>query len=291
MALVLEEQIDHDYVPTERETREYAEWLGIDLETDEDLLWIATEGLKAPLPKPWKPCQADGGDIFYFNFMTGESVWDHPCDEKFRRLLQIEIKKKHGDQLTEEDEAFLVADGRELPRPVKVASLVASVHDSGVVEVSALSMGGNVLAATKLKSRDDMFKSVQRRLLNKAGTALKLVLPDGSMPDVADRRKPVRELLELDLPLEEEEESRSKKAKAGSKQSSKLQNSSGPETLAPLKKPMRRPWLGDVNADITTPVSGGPAVEKACNLSPLFNASESTSGDWKLPRLATIAAC
>lgn len=24
------------------------------------------------------------GDIYYFNFGTGESIWDHPCDEHYR---------------------------------------------------------------------------------------------------------------------------------------------------------------------------------------------------------------
>jgi hypothetical protein len=28
--------------------------------------------------------QAPKGEIYYFNFSTGESIWDHPCDEHFR---------------------------------------------------------------------------------------------------------------------------------------------------------------------------------------------------------------
>lgn len=35
---------------------EYAKFLGMDLYEDKDLFWIAREGLKAPLPGPWKPC-------------------------------------------------------------------------------------------------------------------------------------------------------------------------------------------------------------------------------------------
>ena len=31
-------------------------------------MWIAKEGLKAPLPKDWKPCKTPQGDIYYFNF-------------------------------------------------------------------------------------------------------------------------------------------------------------------------------------------------------------------------------
>lgn len=24
------------------------------------------------------------GDVYYFNFSTGESIWDHPCDERYK---------------------------------------------------------------------------------------------------------------------------------------------------------------------------------------------------------------
>lgn len=37
---------------------------------------------QAPLPKNWKPCKTtDTEEIYYFNFQTGESTWDHPCDD------------------------------------------------------------------------------------------------------------------------------------------------------------------------------------------------------------------
>ena len=29
--------------------------------------------------------QTENQDIYYFNFKTGESIWDHPCDEYYRR--------------------------------------------------------------------------------------------------------------------------------------------------------------------------------------------------------------
>jgi hypothetical protein len=33
---------------------------------------VAREGLKAPLPADWKPCKSPEGEIYYFNFTTGE---------------------------------------------------------------------------------------------------------------------------------------------------------------------------------------------------------------------------
>lgn len=33
------------------------------------------------------------GDVYYFNFSTGQSTWDHPCDEQYRRLVLQEREK------------------------------------------------------------------------------------------------------------------------------------------------------------------------------------------------------
>jgi centrosomal protein CEP164 len=64
------------------------------LTDDADLLWIAREGLKAPLPKDWKPCQTPEGEIYYFNFGTGDSTWEHPCDEYYKKMFADEKRKK-----------------------------------------------------------------------------------------------------------------------------------------------------------------------------------------------------
>uniref|UniRef100_K3WV85 WW domain-containing protein n=1 Tax=Globisporangium ultimum (strain ATCC 200006 / CBS 805.95 / DAOM BR144) TaxID=431595 RepID=K3WV85_GLOUD len=115
-SIVLEEEIDPNYEPTEREVLEYATWLGMDLENEQDLFWIAREGLKArvcrlvlivhrfelivmleqaPLPENWKPCKTtDTEEIYYFNFATGQSTWDHPCDEFYRNLYEDNKKKR-----------------------------------------------------------------------------------------------------------------------------------------------------------------------------------------------------
>jgi len=68
----------------EDEVYEYAEWLGMDPEADTDLLWIAREGLEAPLSSPWMACQTSDREVFYFNSETGQSMWEHPVDEEQR---------------------------------------------------------------------------------------------------------------------------------------------------------------------------------------------------------------
>lgn len=64
----MEEELDEDYEPTTEEIEEYAKYLGMDLNDDKDLFYIAKEGLKAPLPNPWKPCRSPGESIYYYNF-------------------------------------------------------------------------------------------------------------------------------------------------------------------------------------------------------------------------------
>jgi hypothetical protein len=60
----------------------------MDMETEQHLMWIAQEGLLEEPPAEWKPCKSPDGEIYYFNFKTGESMWDHPCDESFRELYR-----------------------------------------------------------------------------------------------------------------------------------------------------------------------------------------------------------
>ena len=47
---VLEEDLDSNYEPTDQEIEEYAQYLGMDMSEDQQLFYIAKEGLKAPLP-------------------------------------------------------------------------------------------------------------------------------------------------------------------------------------------------------------------------------------------------
>ena len=39
-------------------------------------------------------------EIYYFNFQTGESSWDHPCDKYYVELLERERAKKRSKGIT-----------------------------------------------------------------------------------------------------------------------------------------------------------------------------------------------
>nr|XP_013042649.2 centrosomal protein of 164 kDa isoform X3 [Anser cygnoides] len=91
--LILEEDYDETYIPSEQEIQDFARDIGIDPEKEPELMWLAKEGIVAPLPPEWKPCQDITGDIYYFNFANGQSTWNHPCDDHYRELVTQERKK------------------------------------------------------------------------------------------------------------------------------------------------------------------------------------------------------
>ncbi|KAI8832339.1 hypothetical protein BJ741DRAFT_536193, partial [Chytriomyces cf. hyalinus JEL632] len=137
---------DPHYEPKQDEVIEYAKFLGMDVSRDQQLFWIARESLKAPLPKEWKPwfsvqhaatnstltkmgknflfvptSKSANGDIYFFNFTTGESSWEHPCDDHYRQLYFRERKKYSG----------VGGSGgslSELSKPIKRASAVHERH-------------------------------------------------------------------------------------------------------------------------------------------------------------------
>ncbi|NXA56599.1 CE164 protein, partial [Nothocercus julius] len=91
--LILEEDYDETYIPSEQEIQDFAREIGIDPAQEPELMWLAREGIVAPLPPEWKPCQDITGDIYYFNFANGQSTWDHPCDDHYRELVIQEREK------------------------------------------------------------------------------------------------------------------------------------------------------------------------------------------------------
>lgn len=48
--------------PTREQLEDYAELIGLDLDADPDLEWIARQGLREPLPKGWRSVE-DGDDV------------------------------------------------------------------------------------------------------------------------------------------------------------------------------------------------------------------------------------
>ena len=56
--------------------------------------WIAEVALQAPLPAPWREHHDDSGHAYFHNPQTGETVWRHPNDSHFERIVERERLKK-----------------------------------------------------------------------------------------------------------------------------------------------------------------------------------------------------
>ena len=101
------------YKPSESELVEFATYLGMNTNEDDELMWISRYGLTTPLPDGWKPIrEIETGEVYYFNFQTGESIWDHPLDEKFKTLYKRESQKRREGKLfktcpDDETDAFI----------------------------------------------------------------------------------------------------------------------------------------------------------------------------------------
>lgn len=182
MSIIIESQQNQDYEPTEKELFDYGKWLGMEFPEDDNFLWIAREGLKAPLPEHWKACKSEKGDLYYFNFKTGQSIWDHPMDDHFKELFKSEksksshrtsgisqsksnetvsLPKKNKGKSSREDEGESGANEVLSPHP-KVPKLNALKLSKVVPEVQKVNFEGtkvNPAATVKLSPLEIRSKS------------------------------------------------------------------------------------------------------------------------------------
>lgn len=103
--------VDSSSEPTDDDVDAYAERLGMDPDADGDLLWIARDGLKAPLEHPWRAFSAPNRQFFYFNFETGQTSWEHPVDDTQRSMYQKLKAAKNASQPWSTPGQALGADG------------------------------------------------------------------------------------------------------------------------------------------------------------------------------------
>jgi hypothetical protein len=67
---------------------------------EQGLLWIAENSLKDPLPENWIEAATEDNYIYYFNEITGESLWQHPALERYKKQYRDIVGAKK--QITEE---------------------------------------------------------------------------------------------------------------------------------------------------------------------------------------------
>mmetsp|Transcript_33978 Transcript_33978/g.97742 ORF Transcript_33978/g.97742 Transcript_33978/m.97742 type:complete len:354 (-) Transcript_33978:14-1075(-) len=94
---------DKGLEPTKPELISYAKYLGIDPVIDGDLMWIADEALKAPLPCEWTEHHDSAERIFYYNVDTHDSSWTHPLEQLHRDTYKSIVNFRSG-ALSREDQ-------------------------------------------------------------------------------------------------------------------------------------------------------------------------------------------
>lgn len=163
MSVVLDGLLNDSYEPSEAELVEYGKWLGMKFPEDNPFLWIAREGLKAPLPEGWKACRSEKGDLYYFNFKTGESIWDHPLDEQFKALLQKEKENPSPKSLANGAKRSLSLPDPEKVMQVKDQPAVSSEGKSKFGALKSLKMKRKLLEGSHVELTESCVSGSESR--------------------------------------------------------------------------------------------------------------------------------
>eukprot|EP00439_Symbiodinium_sp_Y106_P068395 s89_g11.t1 len=154
-------------------------------DSQSDLLWIAREGVTAPVPAPWKACTENGDDIFYFNFETGDSIWDHPSDEHYKKLLQEMPDLDYGEDVKRRKRLE-----KSAAKIVRTSKTTADTAGGGSLSVSAdesfsgsgsLSVSDKVTQGTEVESKPAKGSAQQGEKGSKATSEAKTA-KDEAMP-------------------------------------------------------------------------------------------------------------
>eukprot|EP01045_Picozoa_sp_COSAG04_P024322 COSAG04_NODE_3019_length_3273_cov_2.829553_8_plen_259_part_00 len=79
--------------------------LGLDALKDRDLMWIAEEALRAPVPQGWvELADPANGVPYYYSTVDETTTWDHPLDGKYKLIAaqELENKRKKKSRMAEE---------------------------------------------------------------------------------------------------------------------------------------------------------------------------------------------
>jgi WW domain len=92
--LLAEQPLESDSETELAEVHEYAEYLGIDVAADPELLFVAKYAAEADVPPEWTACLDESGKEYFCNLKTGETQYQHPMDPKYVKMYQSLKGKK-----------------------------------------------------------------------------------------------------------------------------------------------------------------------------------------------------
>jgi len=81
--------------------KDFAGYLGLDIEKDKEWLWLVEEAWMSPVPKPWLELSTEEGFVYYWNEETEQSSWNHPLDRIYRAyFLSMRLQRDSSDKST-----------------------------------------------------------------------------------------------------------------------------------------------------------------------------------------------
>jgi Ca2+-binding EF-hand superfamily protein len=78
--------VPNGYPQISEELINICEYLGIRVLSEQSMLWIASDALKAPLPISWTAQKDKDGRTYFYNHLSNQARWEHPLDPHFRKL-------------------------------------------------------------------------------------------------------------------------------------------------------------------------------------------------------------
>ncbi|CAJ1416714.1 unnamed protein product [Effrenium voratum] len=119
-------------LPPDPDLSEYGRSLGADMK-DPDIAWVVQQAFHAPLPASWTEHVDDENRVYYYNYVTGESTWNHPMDSVYRELIALiqKLRRSKPSQEALRPSASRASPGGVQPRSGPVGPLERAVPVGG----------------------------------------------------------------------------------------------------------------------------------------------------------------
>ena len=72
---------------------EFGLHLGVNTRKYQSLVPLVIDAINAPLPPDWEEFVDDDNNVYFFNKTLNISHWEHPMDDYYRKIIQIEKQK------------------------------------------------------------------------------------------------------------------------------------------------------------------------------------------------------
>jgi hypothetical protein len=70
-----------------------AEYLGVTVKREPDLMWIAKQAVQCALPPNWVEAEDEQGNAFFHNTSSGQSQAKHPMAGAYTRPLSAQLER------------------------------------------------------------------------------------------------------------------------------------------------------------------------------------------------------